>query len=72
MVGAATTTTLYYKYENIKQVCETDIDDTKIYRNELCFDEGTLACKELANYNLTQEEKQNIFENNAKRLLGIN
>lgn len=28
----------------------------KIYTNELCFDEGTLACNELANYNLTQEE----------------
>ena len=34
MVGAATGTTLYYKYENVKQVYVTDIDDTKIYRNE--------------------------------------
>ena len=40
MVGAATTTTLYYKYENVKQVCEIDIDDTKIYRNEL----GEICC----------------------------
>ena len=40
IVGAATTTTLYYKYENIKQVCETDIDETKIYRNEL----GEICC----------------------------
>jgi hypothetical protein len=40
IVGAATTTTLYYKYENIKQVCETDMDDTKIYRNEL----GEICC----------------------------
>ena len=34
MVGAAAGTTFYYQYENIKQVCEIDIDDTKIYRDE--------------------------------------
>ena len=40
MVGAAAGTTFYYQYENVKQVCEIDIDDTKIYRNEL----GEICC----------------------------
>ena len=40
MVGAAAGTTFYYQYENIKQVCEIDIDDNKIYRDE----NGEICC----------------------------
>lgn len=34
--------------------------DGRYYRNELCFDEGTLASKDLANYTLTNEEQDLI------------
>ena len=40
MVGSVVGTTFYYKYENVKQVCEIDIDDTKIYKDEngdICY-----------------------------------